>query len=680
MQKPVHHLDYRYSQSLLYSLRPLLKSPDIPADIIIVTPFKKRQALQVDALRHWDRREHAQIIHLLQRVDIALLAVDLYFRDSRPDEDKELAKAIRAVPASILVQIARSSQITDNGITVNLLRNPVHALAESASALAPSLVLGTGAVSDRVPRNLQVIHDSNHHRCYGYPADANTPNGSLEGLGAESTITTVATMPVTMLMHWRRLEHSISDNNTAARITDSADQPGLRCVAFDAGIPIAAPPPPADSGTTLSTALPPSPDRLQANQAQTHAGDHAEQRQDVHLNFYGPPRTFRTLSYPELRHLVTAIEDGTRTNTLQGSVVLLGGSFEHAADQQADGYITPFSWLDTPMPGVEMLATAFANLREHNQLSTAPVWLSGCMCLILSIVMWLATRPNQWRKTLATALCLSLAIAGLSTWLFTYHHLVIPLISSLLCLIALSVLALLFHLRKTNQEKVEAQSNLRTFLSDSLANQLQNHAQYELAEVICMVSDIRNFTRIGSTLTPEELHSQNSHYFSALFDCVSKQGADVIKTYGDSMTAIWKTEGVGTVERAIEAGRQILQLEIRSSLHSPNTSIQTHLGLSAGTVAIGHVGSATHRTLELTGSAVYLASRLEQLNKELDSRFLATAQFGNHLNAAEHTRMGAHTLKGFEQPVEVISIHALSSAVAATANTARDVQFADNRC
>jgi adenylate cyclase len=97
-----------------------------------------------------------------------------------------------------------------------------------------------------------------------------------------------------------------------------------------------------------------------------------QSRNSRHLNFYGPAGTIDTLSYHKV--FTVPIRSGRATGNstaagFEGKVVFVGLS-ENMRPQRQDGYHTVFSQKNgVDISGVEIAATAFANLMEDRPLT-----------------------------------------------------------------------------------------------------------------------------------------------------------------------------------------------------------------------------------------------------------------------------------------------------------------------
>lgn len=241
-------------------------------------------------------------------------------------------------------------------------------------------------------------------------------------------------------------------------------------------------------------------------------------------------------------------------------------------------------------------------------------------------------------------------------WVFSAYRIWLPMMSILLGLFALALVLILWRYHRANHEGQLAREQLRSFVSDSVQQQLESDRNFVVGPATCVVTDIRNFTAMGEALSPAELHSSNHAYFSRLFDCVSDSGVDVVKTYGDSMTAVWLGTGEDTLQRVISACFDILSTPVMTALPPDCPPIETHIGLQCGEIAIGYVGDKSRKAVEVTGNTVYLASRLEQLNKTQGTRLLTSGGTARLLQMAQTRSLGEMSLKGFSEPVHVVEI------------------------
>ncbi|MGH8580715.1 MAG: CHASE2 domain-containing protein, partial [Gammaproteobacteria bacterium] len=105
------------------------------------------------------------------------------------------------------------------------------------------------------------------------------------------------------------------------------------------------------------------------------------------MNFYGPPRTIQTLPYYRLL-------DGEKKRTdIAGKAVFIGFS-ESRQPEQMDAFYSVFSDSEgLDVSGVEIAATAFANILERRHLDTPPLatrfLLVGVWGLLLGILFML---------------------------------------------------------------------------------------------------------------------------------------------------------------------------------------------------------------------------------------------------------------------------------------------------
>jgi adenylate cyclase len=137
----------------------------------------------------------------------------------------------------------------------------------------------------------------------------------------------------------------------------------------------------------------------------------------------------------------------------------------------------------------------------------------------------------------------------------------------------------------------------------------------ERREVTVLFSDIRGFTPIAERTRPEELAALLTEYFSEMVDAVFEHGGTLDKFIGDALLAVWGaplSEG-DDADRAVRAA-----LAMRRRLEDLNrrwegrgqARIAIGIGISAGEVFAGYLGSERRMEYSVIGDAVNVASRL----------------------------------------------------------------------
>jgi adenylate cyclase len=179
----------------------------------------------------------------------------------------------------------------------------------------------------------------------------------------------------------------------------------------------------------------------------------------------------------------------------------------------------------------------------------------------------------------------------------------------------------------------------------------------EVRRVCVMFLDIRGFTAFAEKKRPEEVVAYLNALFAFMIETVDRHGGIVNKFLGDGFMAIFGAP-LSTGDDCASAVRASLEILATVKEHAADGRIAPTLigiGLHAGDVVVGNVGSPLRKEYTVIGDVVNLASRIEGLNKPLGSQVLLSGDVFEAAGeiAASAVRAEPMQVKGRVEPVDV---------------------------
>jgi adenylate cyclase len=213
-----------------------------------------------------------------------------------------------------------------------------------------------------------------------------------------------------------------------------------------------------------------------------------------------------------------------------------------------------------------------------------------------------------------------------------------------------------------------AQTLVETYLGrDAGRRVLRGILGRGLAEKISAViwySDLRGYTRISDAAAPEQIIPFLNDYADAIISAIEGEGGDVLKLIGDGILALFPAaEAPGRAcARALAAAetaqRQIAALNARrAGAGLPTTEF--YLGLHAGAMFYGNVGSVTRLDFTVVGPAVNMASRIAAMCRSAEQPLLFSSAFVEAAGAearAGFVSVGRYALRGVGRAQELFTV------------------------
>ncbi|MGB7895375.1 MAG: adenylate/guanylate cyclase domain-containing protein, partial [Microcoleus sp.] len=200
----------------------------------------------------------------------------------------------------------------------------------------------------------------------------------------------------------------------------------------------------------------------------------------------------------------------------------------------------------------------------------------------------------------------------------------------------------LFQLNKAYERFVPSQ--FLHFLNKSSIIDVELGDQVQL-EMSVLFSDIRDFTTLSESMTPEDNFKFINSYLSRMEPVINENNGFIDKYIGDAIMALFS----GEADNAVKAGIAMLQALVGYNQHRANSGydpIQIGIGINTGTLMLGTVGGQNRMEGTVISDAVNLASRVESLTKNYGVSLLITQETYSRLeNPSQYAIRTLDTVK-----------------------------------
>lgn len=347
-----------------------------------------------------------------------------------------------------------------------------------------------------------------------------------------------------------------------------------------------------------------------------YSGSTLPEQRRIRLHWYGTPP--RIIAFSDLFHDI-GLEHPVLAPTLKNAIVIVGPTAPGLNDFRP----TPVNAL---MPGTEIITTAIANLRTQDWLRDVPARLplTALMLLALTVAFWRRLNPAS----------IGIALAAITALLFTAAYFLLSLrwyvpVGAALTLAWLGYA--LFSAEAFWRERRDREATVslfRRFLDPRVVDdlvksgELSREQKPEAREITILFSDIRGFTTLSETRTPEAVVELLNRYFTQQTAVVFKHGGTLDKFIGDAIMAFWNapTENPRHAEQAVAAALEMGEALDRFKEELAVTDGSLHdfdigIGLHTGPAVVGFLGSDDRLDYTAIGDTVNLASRIEGCTK-----------------------------------------------------------------
>lgn len=648
--RPAHDIEENIGLGLLFKLRGARQPP---SEVVIVSIDKESSdLLKVSGNpSRWPRSLHAELVEKLTQAGARLIFFDLYFIEPRsPAEDDAFAAVLKQSGKVILGEAVRARDLssatpaTAAPFEYRLAKTtkPIDLFSHAAVATAPFVL----------PR---------------LPVRVNRYWTFQPSLGQVSTSPVVAFQLYALPFYadFRRLfllVNAGADQDLPENASDEIRAVGLSQFIKEIRTRLSSG---GGSVHKISQALEQSAllksdvrrYRALKSYIELYYGENYR-----YLNFYGPPRTIQTV--PFHRALLSDRDNsGTRID-FKDKVVFVGLS-ETLLTEHEDSFHTVFSdEKGTFISGVEVLATAFANLLENSSIT--PLQSNYYLLLIFSwgvIIGLIGLNFGPLSAAAAVIFCGG-AYLGVAERLFATKGLWMPLTIPLFVQAPLGYLGtMLWTYFEINKER----QNIRRLLKFSVPDDVVHTFARKIIDLkkadqvidsVCLYTDIAGYTTVSESLNPLQLNALIERYLVALLEPIKRNNGLIIQFKGDSILAIWKAPGLrpDVRQQSCNAALEVATAVQRFNQTNSSLKLPTRIAVHAGEIFLGNVGTADNYEYGPRGDTVNTSQRLDDLNKQLGTEILVSSDVLQDLDGFLAREAGRFLLKGKNHPVTVFEL------------------------
>jgi two-component system sensor histidine kinase ChiS len=174
-----------------------------------------------------------------------------------------------------------------------------------------------------------------------------------------------------------------------------------------------------------------------------------------------------------------------------------------------------------------------------------------------------------------------------------------------------------------------------------------------------LFSDIRGFTGLSETMTPEENFQFLNSYLSQMEPVILEHDGFIDKYMGDGIMALFPTTADNAVCGAVAMMQRLARYNTER-LKAGHELVRIGIGVNTGTLMLGTIGGNNRMDSTVIADTVNLASRLEGLTKRYKANILISAY--TLVGLSEPTRynyrfLGKVQVKGKQAAVPIYEVY-----------------------
>lgn len=381
------------------------------------------------------------------------------------------------------------------------------------------------------------------------------------------------------------------------------------------------------------------------------------------INYAGATTDWQWLHFVEIILAFMDQQKGEKPsfdpNIFKGKIVLVGST--HTG--MPDIIETPFG----SSYGVELHANLINSVLQHKFLHPLPWAYEIATYLaftIFCVVVLCCLRPL---KGILFSAIVVLVFFSIAYALFVRYGIWIKVTQPVIGLIAIYSTTAVHHFIIVERKERAVRKAFQHYVSPAVVSKLAKNPEAlelggETRELTILFSDIRDFTAISESLSPDDLGQMLNEYFNSMTSSVFTFGGTLDKFIGDAIMAIYGAP-VELEEHplcgCLSALSMISKLEaFNGGWGAENQNpIRIGIGLNTGIAKVGNYGSKKRFDYTAIGDNVNLSSRMEGLTKKYAVPIIISESTYTRVKSKLLCRpLDVVMVKGYSKPLKIYEL------------------------
>lgn len=370
------------------------------------------------------------------------------------------------------------------------------------------------------------------------------------------------------------------------------------------------------------------------------------------IPFIGPRGSFKYIS------LMDVMNDRVDLAELRGKIAIIGTT----APGLQDIRVAPVNAL---YPGVEAHANLVAGMLGGT-IKHRPAYTEGAQLLAMLVgvvlAIWLPFM-SIGKATSVTFTILTAAI-GLNFWLFEQVDFVMPIAVTVITILSVYGFNSVWGYFKETRSKRLIERLFGQYVPPELVDKMaKSLGSYNMAprsaELSVLFSDVRGFTTISESLSPDDLSTYINKYLTTMSRVIREGHHGTLDKYiGDAIMAFW---GAPVTDANHAQNAVLAALNMQKQVKTVNESfaqkgwplLKIGIGVNSGLMRVGDMGSQIRRAYTVMGNAVNLGSRLEGITKQYGADILIGEATKALISGIACREIDQVRVKGKDEPIVI---------------------------